>query len=402
MILNKFDNRHFAKNAPYSSQKKQRKRRPKPQAFWLFFPAASVLAALIVPLSVWAVWSGTGWPAGLLGAGHGHELIFGFALALIAGYTLGPQPATVLYPLFALWLAARLSWILLPDSLLAQLLGPAFALALAWRVVPRFNAAKKWRNRMVGPLILLICLLAVAFWFSTTLDMSNAHWMPGPFNLMYAAITGLLLLMTFMGGRVIAPAVAGTLEKKGVPLEARVQPRVEGALIIILGCAVFLIAFPVANAVTGSLLLCAAGLITLRTLRWKLWRCPERPDLLVLSTGYLWLAVGALLTSMALLRGTSPAPTLHLITIGALGTLSCSVMLRLAWQRSHRKPPPGVEVYCVAVLLSGAAICRFMAGTSPFGAPVLLWLSACLWAVTYLWSAIRLCILAKHAQNRRK
>jgi len=378
------------------------KRIQKPQAFWLFFPAASLLAAIAVPLSVWAVWSGTGWPAGLLGAGHGHELIFGFALALVAGYTLGPQPAAVLYPLFGLWLAARLSWILLPDTLVAQLLGPAFALALAWRVVPRFNAAKKWRNRMVGPLILLICLLAVAFWLSTTLRLPHTSWLPGPFKLMHSAIAGLLLLMTFMGGRLIAPAVAGTLEKKGVPLEARVQPRIEGMLIIVLGCSVFLMAVPAANPITGSLLITAAGLITIRTLRWKLWLCPERPDLLVLAAGYLWLAIGALVTGLALLQGTAPAPALHLITTGALGILSTSVMLRLAWQRSHRKPPAAGEVFPIAAFLSLAAICRFIAGDSPFSAPALLWLSAGFWSLAYLWVTVRLCILARHAQNRRK
>lgn len=378
------------------------KRAPKPQAFWLFFPAASLLAAIAVPLSVWAVWSGTGWPAGLLGAGHGHELIFGFALALVAGYTLGPQPKTLLYPLFGLWLAARLSWIFLPHSLLAQLLGPAFALLLAWHVVPRFNAAKKWRNRMIAPLILLLCLLTLAFWFSTALNIPYAFWLPGPYKLMHAAITGLLLLMTFMGGRLIAPAVAGTLEKKGIALEARVQPRIEGMLIIALGGAIFLMAFPVADWITGSLLLAASGLITLRTLRWKLWLCPERPDLLVLAAGYLWLAVGALATGLALLRGTAVAPALHLITIGALGTLATSVMLRLAWQRSHRKSPAAVEVFPIAALLSAAAISRFMAGDAPFSAPILLWLSASFWALAYLWLAVRLRILAKHAKNRRK
>ncbi len=386
MILNKSDNR----------------RKQKPQAFWLFFPAASLLAALSVPLSVWAVWSGAGWPAGLLGAGHGHELIFGFALALVAGYTLGPQTAAVLYPLFALWLAARVSWIFFPDALLAQLLGPAFALLLAWHVVPRFNAAKKWRNKMVGPLILLICLLAVAFWLSTAVSLSHTPWWPGPFKLMHSAILGLLLLMTFMGGRVIAPAVAGTLEKKGVPLEARVQPRIEGMLIAVLGCPVFLVAFPAANTITGSLLVVASGLIILRTLRWKLWLCPERPDLLVLAVGYLWLAVGALATGIALLRGTALAPSLHLITIGALGTLSTSVMLRLAWQRSHRKAPVAAEVFPIAALVLGAATSRFMAGESPFSEPALLWFSASVWVLAYLWVALRLFVLAKHAKNRRK
>ncbi|WP_292274666.1 NnrS family protein [Marinobacter sp.] len=378
------------------------KRKQKPQAFWLFFPAASLLAALIVPLSVWAVWSGTGWPAGLLGAGHGHELIFGFALALVAGYTLGPQPIAVLYPLFGLWLAARLSWILLPDSLLAHILGPAFALLLAWHVVPRFNAAKKWRNKMVGPLILVLCLLAVFFWLSTALDLPRTSWMPSPFTLMHSAIAGLLLLMTFMGGRLIAPAVAGTLEKKGIPLEARVQPRIEGLLIVVLGCAIFFMALPVANRLTGSLLIIASGLIAIRTLRWKLWLCPERPDLLVLAVGYIWLAMGALATGLALFQSKLPAPALHLITIGALGTLSASVMLRLAWQRSHRKPPPAAEIIPIAILLAIAAISRFMAGPSPFSSPILLWLSASSWVLAYLWVTVRLIVLSRHAKNRRK
>lgn len=378
------------------------KRKQKPQAFWLFFPAASLLAALIVPLSVWAVWSGTGWPAGLLGAGHGHELIFGFALALVAGYTLGPQPIAVLYPLFGLWLAARLSWILLPDSLLAHILGPAFALLLAWQVVPRFNAAKKWRNKMVGPLILLLCLLAVFFWLSTALDLPRTSWMPSPFTLMHSAIAGLLLLMTFMGGRLIAPAVAGTLEKKSIPLEARVQPRIEGLLIVVLGCAIFFMALPVANRLTGSLLIIASGLIAIRTLRWKLWLCPERPDLLVLAVGYIWLAIGALATGLALLQGKLPAPALHLITVGALGTLSASVMLRLAWQRSHRKPPPAWEAIPIATLLAIAAISRFIAGASPFSAPTLLWLSASSWVLAYLWVTVRLIVLSRHGKTRRK
>ncbi|GGE54366.1 hypothetical protein GCM10011533_03570 [Streptosporangium jomthongense] len=351
---------------------------------------------------MWAVWSGTGWPAGLLGAGHGHELIFGFALALVAGYTLGPQPAAVLYPLFGLWLAARLGGILLPHNLIAQFLGPAFALLLARHVVPRFQAAKKWRNKMVGPLILLICLLSVMFWLASALAIPQKSWLPGPFPVMHSAITGLLLLMTFMGGRLIAPAVAGTLEKKGIPLEARVQPRIEGTLIVVLGASIFLMAFPEANLITAGLLITAAGLIALRTLRWKLWLCPERPDLLVLAVGYFWLAIGALATGLALLNSKPPAPALHLITIGALGTLSTSVMLRLAWQRSHRKPPPAGEVFPIAALLAIAAISRFIAGASPFGAPMLLWLSASSWTLAYLWVTGRLLLLAKHTQNRRK
>lgn len=58
-------------------------------AYRVFFPAASAYAAVAVPLSVLAM-TGDGISTGLVGSGHAHEMLFGFALALIAGYTLGP------------------------------------------------------------------------------------------------------------------------------------------------------------------------------------------------------------------------------------------------------------------------------------------------------------------------
>ena len=81
-------------------------------------------------------------------------------------------------------------------------------------------------------------------------------------------------------------------------------------------------------------MLVAAALITAaRLARWKLWRCLERPDLMVFAAGYSWLVVGGLLSGIALLSGRPMSARLHLITIGALGTLAGSVMLKLAWQR---------------------------------------------------------------------
>lgn len=369
-------------------------------AFWLFFPAAAILAALAVPLSIFAVFSGTGWPPGLIGAGHGHELIFGFALALIAGYTLGPQPRRVLLPLFVLWLLARITWLLAPDSWAAQLPSPAFALLLAYYVVPRFNAAKKWRNKIAGPLILTLCLMVPGFWLTGLAGPQNL--VPAPTQLLHSAVLGLLLLMTFMGGRIIAPAVAGTLEKKGIPLEARVQPRIEGALIVLLISAMGLAMSEVTNRFAGILLLASALLIAVRILRWRVWHCPERPDLLVFATGYLWLAAGAGVSGLHLLSGAPATPALHLITVGALGTLSASVMLRLAWQRASRRPPPGWQVITVAVLLGLSALGRYLAGPTPFASPFWLWLSAGLWCTTYLGVAIQLLALFRAAHKPRK
>ncbi len=369
-------------------------------AFWLFFPAAAILAALAVPLSIYGVLSGTGWPPGLLGAGHGHELVFGFALALIAGYTLGPQPRRILATLFILWVLARITWLLTPDSWPAQLLSLTFALLLARYVVPRFNAAKKWRNRIAGPLILVLCLMVPGFWLTGLVGPENL--LPDRTRLLQSAVLGLLLLMTFMGGRIIAPAVAGTLEKKGTPLEARVQPRIEGALIVLLIVAMGLAMSQITERLAGAVLLTAALLIVVRVLRWRLWHCPERPDLLVFAAGYLWLAAGASATGIHFLAGIPPTPALHLITVGALGTLSASVMLRLAWQRAWRCPPPAWQPVGLAALLGLSALSRYLAGPTPFASPGWLWLSAGLWCVTYLGVAIQLLTLYRPAHNRRK
>ncbi|MGM0953981.1 MAG: NnrS family protein [Pseudomonadota bacterium] len=371
-------------------------------AFWLFFPAAALWATLAVPLSIHAVLSGSGWPPGLLGAGHGHELIFGFALAVIAGYTLGPQPWRILAPLFLLWLVARLCWVLAPDNPVSQLLSPAFALLLARYVVPRFQAAKKWRNKIAGPLILALCVLSVAFGLVAYAPGNLAVALPDTRRIMVVAIIGLLLLMTFMGGRIIAPAVAGTLEKNGIPLEARVQPRVEGALLVILPVAMILALVPFSAPLTGLLLVLSAILILVRIVRWKLWHCRSRADLLILATGYLWLAIGAALTGIHLLQGADPLPALHIITIGALGTLSISVMLRLAWQRAVRSFPPTWQVLSVAGLILVAVLARLQAGSSPFEHPVALWLSTGCWSAAYGLCAVQLGVLFRHSQQRRK
>lgn len=371
-------------------------------AFWLFFPAASLLAALAVPLSIYSALSGTGWPPGLLGSGHGHELIFGFALALIAGYTLGPQPRRILASLFLLWILARISWFLAPESFAAQLLSPAFALLLARHSVPRFQAAKKWRNRVAGPLILALCVLSVVFWLANSNLAGGVQPMPGTRRVMMASIVGLLLLMTFIGGRLIAPAVAGTLEKRGIPLEARVQPRIEGMLLIILALALALTFVPLAAPGAGLLLVTAAVLIVVRTSRWKLWHCRDRPDLLVLALGYLWLAAGAGATGFSLLQGTDPITSMHLVTIGALGTLSSSVMLRLAWQRARRSTPPSWQVIGIAIAMTIAALARLEAGVTPFANPHFLWLAAVCWSGTHALVALQLVVLFRYSLNRRK
>ncbi|MDY3198559.1 MAG: NnrS family protein, partial [Pseudomonadaceae bacterium] len=124
--------------------------------------------------------------------------------------------------------------------------------------------------------------------------------------------------------------------------------------------------------------------------RWQLWRCGSRPDLLGFGMGYLWLALGSLATGLAFVGQRPAVSALHLITVGGLGTLSTSVMLRLYFQRGFKTPPVTGWVLWTVGLIAVAVVCRFMAGDTPLARPVLLSLSAGSWAAAYLSLAVLL------------
>ena len=63
--------------------------------------------SLLVPLSLLSLYHPGGVALLSSPAAHGRELLFGFALAVIAGYLLGPLPRRWLHLLVGLWLAAR-------------------------------------------------------------------------------------------------------------------------------------------------------------------------------------------------------------------------------------------------------------------------------------------------------
>ena len=105
--------------------------------------------------------------------------------------------------------------------------------------------------------------------------------------------------------------------------------------------------------------------------------------LLVLALGYMWLAIGSAFAGTHLLAGRPVLPALHLIVVGALGTLSGSVMLRLAWQRARRTFPPAWQVIAIAILVAAASISRYLAGAAPYSQPLLLWFSAGCWTLTF-------------------
>jgi len=306
-------------------------------------------------------------------------MLFGFALAVIAGYLLGPQRLRFTLTLLGCWALARLSFLLWPGSWLALICAAAFATGLAWKVLPRFlGAAKKWRNQSVAPVVAGLSLLSA---------IASGGFGAGYDRLMLEeALLLLATLMFFMGGRIIAPAIAGYAQSRGWRLDARVQPHIEGAVLILLGLALLLnlLPWPLTRQLTGAVLVAAAVLTTIRLLRWQPWRC-ARPELLTLLLGYAWLAIGLLLLGLGTLLPALPLnATLHALTVGALGSLTFAVMARTRLIYRFRDPAAQRWIQGVALLISLAALARVLPAVLSQPHPAWLLLAAGCWSLAFM------------------
>lgn len=345
-----------------------------------FFIAACVYALLIIPLTLLAR-AGIGVVTLGIPGMHAYEMLFGYALALIAGYLLGPMPLWHLLLLLGLWIVARVSMLaMLPGdwAWLSLASNSAFALMLAWRLLPRLWVAKKWRNRLLAPLLGLICAAAAVTGLASQLSAYDWHR-----PLLDASVQLFALLMLFMGGRMLAPAVAGEFYRQGKELEARVQPRIEGGLIITVVAAVLL--SPMSAPLAGILLITAGVLAGIRLLRWQLWHCAARPDLICLGLGYAWLALGLMLLGWMKLNAMEAyfSAVVHAITVGALGTLSANVMVRVTLLHVKQYPSRIPLILAITFLMSLAAIARISADFLDYRESLLI-LAASAWSLSFL------------------
>lgn len=301
-------------------------------------------AAVILPAS--ALW---------MPAWHAHEMLFGFALAVVAGNQLGPATGKRIALLVALWVLARIAFLAAPAAATGAVANGAFALALAAQVAPRLaRSAKKWRNLALPAVLVALCVAAAAFHIR-------------------AAVMLFATLMLFMGGRILAPAVAGQLERQGVRLAPRVQPRIEGALIAVMALAVGATLFPGAQVMLALSCVAAGALAGVRLLRWRLWALAGRRDLLCFAAGYAWLALGLSAFGACVALGRYETLALHVITVGAIGTLTFNVMA-LSWLlKARRDPARYVSIPLGTALLAAAVVLRL---TGAFEAAALCWSSA--------------------------
>lgn len=354
----------------------------------VFYPAAALYAALALPASVFAMTGDAGFCPGLaLPSGHAHEMLFGFALAVVAGNQLGPAHPMRLAALLAIWAAARGTFLFAPESIAASASNAAFAGVLAAMLAPRLlGSAKKWRNRALPLALVAICVAAAAFPVAAHADVM-------------IAVLLFSLLLLFMGGRIIAPAVAGQFYRQGENLDARVQPTIEGGLILGMALAIGSAIWgrPAFAWLTAAATVACGLLAAARLWRWRLWGLRGRPDLLCLAAGYGWVALGLTIYGAALAAGRERTAALHLITVGGLGTLTLNVMAMTSMLKARREPSRARIPVWGTLLIAAATLARARAGESALASPPWLWVAALCWSAAYVLLLVLLAHCARGA-----
>jgi uncharacterized protein involved in response to NO len=348
----------------------------------LLFPLATLFALIAVPL--WLIIR-IAHPAMTGSAWHGHEMLFGFALAVIAGFLSTGPKRTVTWVLAMTWIAARIAAATGtgPLAFIAGITFPVTVFAVA--ALPLFARAKR-RENLILPVILGALLAADVAWWAGTV------WF-GPqlqSGALLTAIDLIALPLLLIGGRALRAAVGGHLERQGIARRDHLQRRYELPLAVLVGGAALFDACALETA-AGILCIGAALMALVRIIPWQLHRALSQPQLWTLILGYLWLVPGLALKGIAQLAGNVPVTgMLHAIAIGALGTLTLVMMARTVTLRA-RKPIAGFgDIGSAALLLSAAAIARLAASMVPSAQHEFLWLAAAAWSSAFLVLLVRL------------
>ncbi len=294
-------------------------------------------------------------------AWHGHEMLYGYTLAVIAGFlltavrnwTARPTPEGVpLMALAALWLAGRVL-VLTPFAVTAAVVNAAFPVAVAIGIGIPIVQSRNRRNYFFIALLLLLGLAVLAFHLA---HLGMLSW-PERGSLQ-VGLDVVLFIMAVMGGRVIP-----MFTNSGVPgSKATRDPRVEklalGGVLVLLAADLFQAP---AEVVAVVALIVALGHAA-RLYLWQPWRTLGTPIVWVLHLAYAWIVVYLVLRGLAALGIGSELFAVHALTIGAIGGMTIGMMTRTA--RGHTSRPLVADRFEVAcyVLVALAAVIRVFGG----------------------------------------
>lgn len=310
-------------------------------------------------------------------AWHAHEMVFGFALAVISGFLLTAgrvwtgmrTPEGWPLALIALhWIGARLAMLAGP-AWLAALVDGAFPFVLAAVMARAILGARNQRNYFVIALLLALGAANGAFHAGYGLVAVRA------------ALWLVLMLVVVMAGRVVPSFTANALPGAG----ARLRPPLDRAAIALSLAAFACDLIGIGGWVLAAIAFAAAALHAWRQAGWAPLATRGRPILWILHLSHAWIPVGFVLLALGALGVVPANAAIHAFGAGAVGGLIVGMITRTALGHTARPLAAGRAETASYVLVHAAAALRLLAALAPgLGYVPLLGASGVCWAAAFL------------------
>jgi uncharacterized protein involved in response to NO len=350
---------------------------------------AAGLAALYVPL--WAlqysgvlgvsVFSGAAW--------HGHEMVFGFAMAVIAGFlftavrnwTQQPTPSRgALIFIALLWVIGRVL-VLSPWPLASALANAAFPWTVAACIAVPMARARNRRN------LFFVALLAAAGLASLAMHLSSLGMLPlAPRGSLLVALDIVLFIVAVIAGRVVPMFTNNAIHGADAVRDPQVEKLALGSLLALLAADMFALS----DGFVGVAAIVAAIAHGLRLARWRPWRTRLNPMVWILHASYAWIVAHFVLRALAAIDLVPATLATHALTVGAIGGMTLGMMTRTARGHSGRAIAADMgEVWCFALIQLAALVRVAGAIVVPSAYLATVAISAALWSAAFGWYFVR-------------
>ena len=314
---------------------------------------------------------------------HGHEMLFGFAMAIIAGFLFTavrnwtqrrtPEGAW-LAAIAALWLAGRVL-VMTPYPMAAALVNAAFPLAVAIGIGIPLVLSRNRRNYFFIALMLVASVATLAVHLAA---MGVIAW-PERLGLQ-VGLDLVLFVVAVVAGRVVPMFTNNGVPGAGADRKPVVEKLVLGSTLVVLAGDALGLPVPM----LAPLLLVACLAHAWRLALWKPWRTTGNPLVWILHAAYAWIPLHLLLRVLAFADVVAAPLAVHALTVGAIGGMTIGMMTRTA--RGHTGRMLQADRFEVAayLLVMAAAVVRVgvpLVSPAAYAASVIV--SGLLWSAAF-------------------
>ncbi len=292
---------------------------------------------------------------------HAHEMLFGYTMAVVAGFLLTAIKNWTgvevlrgwwLALLFSLWLLARLlplSGVAVPLALLA-VVDVSFLFLLAIVCLRPVLKVKQYKQVGIISKLFLLMLSNVVFYLGISGVLAEGvKW--GLFSALYMIIALVLVMMRRVMPMFIQNGVDGEVEIKN-------RAWLDYSSLVLLFVLWLVDVFTGYQQAVAVMALLLALLHTIRLTGWYSGKIWSKPLVWVLVVAYAFIIAGFALKAAAYYLGIAVFLSVHAFTVGGIGILTIGMMSRVSLGHTGRNvfEPPAIVFWIFASLLAGAVL----------------------------------------------